>query len=289
MDFARRRFLTGMTKLSALAALPALGTALDKSNANTETEETITFELKFTGPFGFIPYDKYIYVYAPDTTFEHYPVASTDYFEIPLLDENSYSVDWVLPRDKTSKYFPPIMVSAPSPINDAQKNCRIGIKVPNPDIIKGINLATVKVNGGPYQLFPTGLRFIYHGVPKSSFKAPIKTSTTDPSEIELLKRNPARAWPGDHQSYDPVWELSIRMVPETILDPCHQAAKLSFVEVAKLCSVQMPPVLNYGDPTPHCHAPLPHVIDNKEHFNSTEILRGPGSDCQTLALWVNPV
>jgi hypothetical protein len=275
-DFARRKFLAHLTKFSALAAVPALGNAQDKLKAYAPPLDTVTFEVKFTGPFGFIPYEKDIYVYAPETTFEHYPAASTDFDEMPLLVASDYALSGILPRTLRKKCFPPLTATTTKPLSCARDNCRIGVKVPRPDVIQGINLARVSVDNGAQQRFPTGLRFIYYGVSKAS---------------KLEFKSSKYALPLNYQKYDqecnPVWELSIRMVPETIVDRCHQSAKLSFVEVAKLCSVQKIPSLSYGD-LAHCHAPLPHAAEEEETMKDAGLLRGPGSDCQTLALWVNP-
>jgi hypothetical protein len=202
VDFARRKFLADLTKFSALAAAPVLVNAQDKSTTCAPPPDTVTFEVKFTGPFGFIPYENDIYVCAPETTFEHYPAAGTDTDEMPLLVASDYAVCGVLPRTLRKKYFPPIMATATDAWKSAQVSCRLGIKVPRPDVIRGINLARVSVDGGTQQRFPTGLRFIYYGVSKTS---------------KLEFKSSKYALPLNYQECDSVWELSIRMVPETIV------------------------------------------------------------------------
>jgi hypothetical protein len=248
-----------LTKFSALAAMPVLGAVLNKPRANA-MEDTITFEIKFTGPLGFIPYKEYFQVYAPYTTFEHYPVISSDYNELLLDDATDYVV--FPPSPAGSNPTPsnsPIQLPAPNPFDYAKKNCRIGITVPRPDILTGINVVKVNVDGNP-QWLPSGVRFIYKNIPKN--KPPV------------LKNGSANFDP-QFKNDDPIWELNIRMIPENILDRCHHEAELSFGEVAKLCSVTNPPVLNYGE-GPKCHA-----LARGHRF-------GPGSDCQTLPIFINP-
>lgn len=262
---SRRSFLRDITTASSVVALPNLTGLL------ANPEPTVTFEVKFTGPFAFVfdPKDDHIKVYAPKTQNTHFPAISTDDGEMGLQPKNNYRLDGVSPsKNSTAKINPPLSFPGAAPYAYADSHCRLAISVPRPDLIRGINCAKVRLDNKSVGCKPTGLRFVYFSHPRSS--QPVLSS--DKPEFTAT-----------FQSEDPIWELNIRMVPDTVLDHCHRGACKSFDEVLELCSIKPRPVLSYeGDEV--CR-----VLHGKSLMNhtlkSTEF-HGPGSDCQVISVGI---
>lgn len=263
-NVSRRSAISQLAGALVLPALPMARLANSRTNVEVQTAATVTFVIDFSGPLAFVEVDKWIHVFAPETKATHYPVVSSDSGELLLPDGDGYKFTAPDPKTMTTPFGArPLPFKVHDAISKAYDNCRIGIQIPRPDYVKGITTAKVKVGNSNPAPLPTGLRFIYRGI--SNATVPVIQSA-------------GASFAPNFDPLDPVWQIKIRMVPEDV-DRCHADAIQSFKEMAALCGISPVPAISYHDPSP-CPA------DHRQGEDPMRLLRGPGSDCQVIPVWV---
>jgi hypothetical protein len=299
---SRRFFLRYLAALPAAAATTSIAGVVSSSKtkgagspggALPERNGGTVLSVTFSGPSVSIVEDDDVIVFFPKLE-DHDAGVGTSVNETPF-GGGDYEVLGLPAFSVESKVvFPPLRCNAQDPYTQAQKLRYFSVRLRRPDVLEGIHPVDVFLSDQatvppdtPMQTFPTGLRFIYRGLPRD-----LSLEVSGPNSL-LFSPN----FDLDRQTGVPFYELKFQYVAGSRRDPCHQDATASFKKLLELFpAAGNVKTIKFAHEDQSCGLPSSSAVltntglsleNGSSHgFNRPWLLRtvGPGSDCQSILM-----
>ncbi len=238
MSQSRRSFIKYLSAIPAGMAISSIGaSALEAGTANksnkggAESADTVTLAVRFQGPLASIVEGDDVIIYAPKLE-NHAAGVGTSANETVIFGNADYQLSGLpSPTGPSRKIFPPVPCNAQEPYSEAQRLRNFTIRLKRPNVLEGVKPVDVMLSDKttmppdtPMRSFPTGIRFIYEGVPKDA-----ALKLTGPGGF-LFESN----FSLDEKTGTRYYELKFGFQSLMPVDPCHIDATSSFLKLVQL-------------------------------------------------------